>query len=55
MEANTGQVTNLRSLYHRFEHLTDRRRAKGRGTIDQETSHRLCLLAYQSATLPSKG
>jgi predicted transposase YbfD/YdcC len=30
MESNTGQVMNLSSLYHRFEPLTDKRKAKGK-------------------------
>jgi predicted transposase YbfD/YdcC len=30
MESNTGQVINLGSLYHRFEGLKDKRKAKGK-------------------------
>ncbi|HEU4744297.1 MAG TPA: ISAs1 family transposase [Anaerolineales bacterium] len=30
MESNTGQVMNLSSLYHQFERLTDKRKAKGK-------------------------
>jgi len=30
MESNTGQVINLGSLYHRFEGLRDKRKAKGK-------------------------
>jgi predicted transposase YbfD/YdcC len=30
MESNTGQVINLGSLYHRFERLRDKRKAKGK-------------------------
>jgi predicted transposase YbfD/YdcC len=30
MESNTGQVINLGSLYHRFEGLQDKRKAKGK-------------------------
>jgi predicted transposase YbfD/YdcC len=30
MESNTGQVMNLSSLYHRFEGLQDKRKAKGK-------------------------
>lgn len=30
MEANTGQVINLGSLYHRFEGIQDKRKAKGK-------------------------
>lgn len=30
MESNTGRVINLGSLYHRFEKLTDRRKARGK-------------------------
>jgi predicted transposase YbfD/YdcC len=30
MESNTGQVMDLSSLYHRFEQLTDKRKAKGK-------------------------
>ena len=30
MESNTGQVINLGSLYHRFERLTDKRKARGK-------------------------
>jgi predicted transposase YbfD/YdcC len=30
MESNTGQVINLGSLYHRFEELQDKRKAKGK-------------------------
>lgn len=30
MESNTGQVINLGSLYHRFEALQDKRKAKGK-------------------------
>lgn len=30
MESNTGQIINLGSLYHRFEGLTDKRKAKGK-------------------------
>src|SRR5919109_737847 len=30
MESNTGQVLDLRSLYHRFEGLQDKRKAKGK-------------------------
>lgn len=30
MESNTGQIINLGSLYHRFEGLSDRRKARGK-------------------------
>ena len=30
MESNTGQIINLGSLYHCFEGLTDKRKAKGK-------------------------
>jgi len=30
MESNTGQIINLGSLYHRFEELRDKRKAKGK-------------------------
>lgn len=30
MESNTGQIINLGSLYHRFEGITDKRKAKGK-------------------------
>jgi predicted transposase YbfD/YdcC len=30
MESNTGQVINLGSLYHRFEEIQDKRKAKGK-------------------------